>query len=140
MALKLAGQFFHMFPLKSGFVESCVGSHMVRHEVNFLALQKSERPSPDLIERCIIRNAGVRKESKDLSCLLQIPVPLDSAFIYALFGDAPCLTNVFPDIIDEAVDQVIMDFLVAVIDKAQKIDIHNPLIKLAQPEDGIIGH
>ncbi len=80
------------------------------------------------------------REPKNLTCFLQILVLLNSVFIHTLFGGASGLTSISSDIMDETVDQVIMDLLIAVIDKAQKIDMHNLFIKLAQPEDRIISH
>ena len=112
---------------------------MIRHEVNFLAFQKPKGLCPDFVKRCIARNSAVRKESKDLTCSLQTLAPLNSVLIHTLFGNASCLTNISSDIIDKAVEQVIMNFLIAVIDKAQKVDMHNLFVKLAQPEDRIIG-
>ena len=83
-----------------------------------MSLQNSKSLFLDLVEWSIPCNIVIRKDFEYRTCLLQVLFALDYRFIYTLFGIAFGVIDISPDIIDQAIDQVVMKFLITVVDKA----------------------
>jgi hypothetical protein len=80
-------------------------------------------------------NIGRREQFEDLSRLLQVLVALVAVFIHLVFRDLFRTIGILSDVSNQAVDQMVMKSLIAVIDKTEQIDTNGALLQLLQPED-----
>ena len=138
MAFELERQPVDMVPLEGGFVEACLRDQVIRDEVELGTFEDSERLRLDVLERGLGGDAGVREELQDLPGLVQVLVPLDARGIYPLFGGRLRRVGEPPDVINQAVDQIIIQTPVAMVGEGQQVDPHEVLVELLQPEDRVV--
>ena len=62
------------------------------------------------------------------------------ALVHLLFGRGFGVIAVAPYVIQQAVDQIIVESLSAMVDKTQQIDVHHPLIQSLELVDGVVAH
>jgi hypothetical protein len=107
-----------MLPLERGLIEPCILGDMVGYRIQFLPFQNSKSLFLDLVEWRIPCNTIVGKDFENRTCLLQVLVTFDYGFINTLFGIAFGIVNISSDVINQAIDQIVMEFLITVINKA----------------------
>ena len=117
MTFKLRSQPIDMFPLKGDFIESGVRGDIVYYEVQLLALYNVKRSCFDFPERCIISNTAISKEFQYLTCLVQTLVAFDAVLIHTLLGSALSFISIASDVINKAVDQIVMESLIAIVNE-----------------------
>ena len=140
MAFKLRGQAIDMFPLKGRFVESGILGDVVGDEIEFLSLQNGKCLGLDLMEGYMRCNIGCREQFEDLASLLQVLVALVAVLIHLVLCGLFRAIGLLSDVRKQAVDQMVMESLIAVVDKTEQIDTDGPLLQLLQPEDRVIRH
>ena len=117
MPFKLRRQFIDMCPLKGGFVEFDVGGDMVGDEVDVGSVQNPEGLGSHLVEGGLTGNACIGKEFENLRRFVQLLVALAPLLIHLLFAIFLRRFTILPDVVDEALNQIVMQALVAMIDK-----------------------
>src|SRR5712691_12020952 len=100
-----------MFPLKGRFVESGILGDVVGDEIEFLSLQNGKCLGLDLMEGYMRCNIGCREQFEDLASLLQVLVALVAGLIHLVFRGLFRAIGVLPDVIKQAVDQMVMESL-----------------------------
>ncbi len=140
MALELMGQGIDVVPVKGGFVEAGVRGDLVGDAVHLPTLQNRKSSGLDGLEGNVFPDAAVGEELQHLPCFLHVLIALDLVRIHPVLGDAPRLIDITPDVVDEAVEQIVVQPLIAVVDKAEQVDLNDLLLQLLQPEDGVVGH
>ena len=111
-----------VLPLKRGLIESCFCDHVVRHGVQARRLQNLKCFPSYLTERFVFGNAAIGKKPKYLTGLWQICVTCDAPSIHLLFCGGPGLIAVSPHVINQALNQIVVQFLVSGAFKASSSD------------------
>src|SRR5262249_50343112 len=117
MPFKVRSQCIDMCPLQGGFVEFDVRGDMLGDQVDVGTVQNTEGLGSDFVEGRLCGNAWIRKESENLRRFVQLLVAFATMLVYLLFGLFLRRFTVLPDVMDEALNQIVMQLLVAVIDK-----------------------
>ena len=99
---------------------------LVDDVVQFLALQNRKHLAPDGLEGSVFPDAIVSEELQHLPGFLQVLIALDMVRVDPLPGGTLRLVDVPSAVVDKAVEQVIMQPLIAVVDKAEQVDLYNP--------------
>jgi hypothetical protein len=113
---------------------------MRSHACQLVAGENPKGVGPDLPERRLVRNTIIRKEVEDVPRLVEGVVALDAGCIHAVLGRCLGVLSVLPDVIHEAGNQVVMEALIAVDDKAEQIEVRRPLREPFQLVDRVIAH
>jgi hypothetical protein len=129
-----------VLPLKRGLIETCFCNHVIRQGVQARWVQNLKCFTSYLTERFAFGNAAIGKKPKYLAGLWQICVTYDAPSIYLLFCGGPGLIAVSPHVINQALNQIVVQFLVTVMNEAQEVDKHDPFTQLAKPVNGVIAH
>lgn len=116
MLLKLQPQTVGFFPFAGGLVKSRFRSDPVRHGGQFFPLENAERLCPCLPEGHGIADAVIGKEPQHLSRFLQILIGFGSLLISPQPGGFFGVIANFTHVVDQAVSQVVMESLEAVMD------------------------
>jgi hypothetical protein len=94
----------------------------------------------DVPEGHLCRNTLICKELEDLPGLVQVVVALGARRIHTFFGHVLGGIHVLSDVMNQALDQMVMEPLIAVVDKTQQVQVHDPGVQPLQPEDRVIRH
>ena len=127
-----------MVPLQGRFVDSGILGHVIGDEIKFLSLQNGKRLGLDLMKGYMRGNSSCCEQFEDVSRLLQVLVVLVAVFIHLIFRGLFRAIGIRSDVINQAVDQRVMEALIAVIDKTEQRDMNGPLFQLLQPEDRVL--
>jgi hypothetical protein len=82
----------------------------------------------DGLKRGISPDPVIGKEFQHLAGLLQVLIALDVVGIHLFLGGALGLISEPSDVVNQAVDQVVVQPLIAVVDKTEQVDFNNPLV------------
>jgi hypothetical protein len=138
VAFELERQPVEMVPLEGGLVEACLRDEVIRDEVELGTFEDPERLLPDVLERGLGGDAGIREEFQDLPGPVQVLVPLDAGGIHPVLGGRLRGVGVPPDVINQAVDQIVVQAPEAMVGEGQQVDPHEVLVELLQPEDRVV--
>ena len=118
MAFKLMGQLIDVLPMERGFIESDVSRDMVRNKVELVGLKNPKGLGLHLIEGRVRWNTLVGKEFEHLACLVQVLVVFSAVFMHLVLGHLFGLIAIASDMINQAAQPVVMEFLIPMIHKA----------------------
>jgi hypothetical protein len=138
MALKLGGQPIDMLPLKGGFVEVATCRNMVSNHRQLLAVENPKGGRLDVLEGRLRSNTLVGKEFEDVPGFGEVLVAFQPRGIHALLGGLVGRVHVLPDVMNQAVEEMIMDALIPVVYKTQEVHISQPGSQALQPIDRTI--
>lgn len=91
-----------MFPLKCGFIKSCIRGNLVGYKVQLLTIQNAKRFCLNFLEGCIFCNIAVCKEFKHKTCLLQVLVSFNVVLVHPLLGSAFGFINIPANVVEQA--------------------------------------
>jgi hypothetical protein len=129
MALTVRSQCIDMFPLQGGFVDLDVGGAMVRDAVDVGSLHNTASLGADLVEGRLLGHAAIGKEAEQRRRVVQRLVALTAIWIHLLVGLFPRRFTRLPDVMDEALHQILMPSLVTMIDKTSEIAVGGRLLE-----------
>src|SRR5262245_834478 len=140
MALKLKGQTIEMFPLESRFIKCDRLGQMVGDEIDFGSLQNAERCGLDLLKRGVMWETLIGEQLEDLGRFLQVLVAFPLQLVYTFLRYLFRAIMILSDVINQAVDEIVVQFLIAVVDKTEQIDTNRLLVELLEQEHVVIRH
>ena len=138
MALKLGGQAIDMVPLKGGFVEVALRRDMVSNHIQLLAFENTKGGGLDVLEGRLGGNTLVGKEFEDVPGFGEVLVAFHPSGIHPVLGGGLRRVHVLPDVMNQAVEYMVMDALIPVVHKTQEVQIPQPDIQALQSLDRII--
>jgi hypothetical protein len=121
MALKLGRQAIEMVPLKGGFVKAASRRDLVSNHLQLLALEDTKGGSLDVLEGCLGCNTLVGEQFEDMPGFGEVLVAFEPCGIHPVLGGGLRRVRVLSDVMNEAVEHVVMDALIPVIHKTQKV-------------------
>jgi hypothetical protein len=140
MALKLGSQTIDMVPLKRGFVEAAMRGDMVGGHIELLAFENAKGLGLDVLEGRLGGNTLVSKEFEDVPGFGEVLVAFEPRGIHPVLGGVLRRVHVLSDVMNQAVEHMVMEALIPVVHKTQEVQIPHPDIQALQPVDGIVCH
>jgi hypothetical protein len=140
MALKLGSQTINMVLLKGGFVEVALRRDMVGNHIQLLAFENLKGGGLDVLEGRLGGNTLVGKEFEDVSGFGEVLVAFHPSGIHPLLGGGVRRVHVLSDVMNQAVEHMVMEALIPVVHKTQEVQRPQPDIEALQPVDRIIRH
>jgi hypothetical protein len=117
-------RFVDMLPLERRFVEPRVGGHAVGHGLQPIGGQHREGISAYLLERRIARNAFVREVFKHFAALRHVVVDGRPEGMHEILRSCLCVIRLLSDVMKQALDQVIVQLPVAMLNETEQIHIN----------------
>ena len=138
VAFELRRQGVYMVPVKGGFIDVGCARQIVGNAVQLVRSKYPKGVGPDLLERRRVHNPLIRKQVQHVARLLQRVVALGAGGIHALLGYRLGVLRIPSDVMDQTGDQVVMEALIAVDDKAEQIEVRGPHREPFELIDGVI--
>jgi hypothetical protein len=119
MTLKLEGQRIDMVPLKGGFVEVASRGDVVSNHRQFLAFENPKGGGLHVLKRRLGSNTLIGKKFENMAGFAEVLVAFHPRGIHSLLGGRLRRVHVLPDVMNEALEEMIMDALIPVVYKKQ---------------------
>ena len=121
-------------------IESRLRGQVIGHGSDPACRQQGERFPAHLLEREVSGDTIIRKQLEYLASLRHVGVRLQPELADPLPGGLPGILVMPTDMVQQALDQVVVQSLVAVLDEAQQVHVNHGFAQLPEPVDRVIIH
>ena len=123
MALKLGGQTIDMVPLKGRFVKVALRRDLVGDPLQLLAFENPKSRGLHILEGCLGCNTLVGKEFEDVPGFGEVLVAFHPRGIHPLLGGGLRRVHVLPDVMHQALEEMVMEALIPMVHETQQVQI-----------------
>src|SRR6266850_2094956 len=140
VTIKLRSQDLNLFPLQGYLVEVDVRREVIGNVLQLGARENSKCSGLYVTKRGLGCNVGVREEFEHLPGFGEVLAAFKSVCRDARLRFFLSVVHIASDMVQQTMEQMIMQTLIAVKDKAQEIERHRPRLHAFQLVDRVIAH